>query len=276
MLLTVIAVAVIYLTTFIRFRFGGQYEFVVVFSVNFLLFSYIARHYSPKKLGFYLLLTSVIYAALSLNIHEIPSQTPKFIAQLLGAIFGYGFSHTTKIFKIGFATISLLIMTLYTTTIAQHWYHFVSYHSWAENVDEALPKEWIAVTENKDTISSEKYIGKIAVIDFWNTRCPYCVNGFSSFQNFYDNHKNNRAVIVESINIPWKDESTDAAFKTIKEKKLSFPVAVSTDKLDSVFSIVSYPTTIIIEGQRIIYRGDLKGAERTLNKLQKQAVVTAK
>ena len=76
-----------------------------------------------------------------------------------------------------------------------------------------------------ETVSLEDYRGKIVLINFWATWCPYCRDEMPDLQKLYDNNKDDDFIVL-AIDVA---EEKSLAEKYIKEGGYTFPVLLDKD-----------------------------------------------
>lgn len=84
---------------------------------------------------------------------------------------------------------------------------------------------------------------KAVVLNFWFLNCGPCKMEFPFLQSAYDEYKDSLEVLA--IN-PY-DGTNDKISAYAQENSLTFPMAVGDVKWQSTFSLMSYPTTVVID-----------------------------
>lgn len=109
---------------------------------------------------------------------------------------------------------------------------------------------------------------KIFVLDFWFAGCGACLNEFPEFEKLYLQNKKNPLLEFASIGIPIKKQGDleKRFIEKMEEKKYTFPVYTSVNKIDSMLEITSYPTIIICKKDSLIFKGSLEFAKKYLLK----------
>jgi len=109
---------------------------------------------------------------------------------------------------------------------------------------------------------------KIFVLDFWFAGCGACLNEFPEFEKLYLQNKKNPLLEFASIGIPIKKQGDleKRFIEKMEEKKYTFPVYTSVNKIDSMLEITSYPTIIICKKDSLIFKGSLEFAIKYLSK----------
>ncbi|MBN1406070.1 MAG: TlpA family protein disulfide reductase [Candidatus Omnitrophica bacterium] len=104
--------------------------------------------------------------------------------------------------------------------------------------------------------------GKNAVLVFWTTWCPYCVQEIPDIEKFYNENKEKTAVL--SINLR---ESKEKVASFIKRTNMTYPVLLDTDgKIGELYGVRGIPTVIAVgKGKNVLYYGhSIQEAQQSL------------
>lgn len=101
-------------------------------------------------------------------------------------------------------------------------------------------------------ILSEILKDKKAVLVFWASRCPHCVNEVPDVEKFYKDNQNKIAVI--GVNL---QESKEKVASFIKKMGITYPIALDVDgKVGQLYNVRGIPTVVAIDkDENIIYYG---------------------
>lgn len=101
---------------------------------------------------------------------------------------------------------------------------------------------------DKTAFSSKEHKGKWILLDFWTTWCKPCREEHPTLQKFYDTTILQKTEKVSILTIACdEDKNTDEkVIKYMKEKGLSFPVAIADTKIEKKFAVNAYPTKVLI------------------------------
>lgn len=92
---------------------------------------------------------------------------------------------------------------------------------------------------------SSKAQGKWVFMDFWGTWCGPCRQEHPQLQKFYDSVISTHTDQISLLTIACRDTET-LVKDYMKEKKFSFPVAMSDNRIEETYRIQGYPTKILI------------------------------
>ena len=101
-------------------------------------------------------------------------------------------------------------------------------------------------TINGETITSEKLLGKVTLINFWATDCPGCINEMPGLIKTYNQYKKQG---LEVIAVAMYYDPPSRVISFTKNNNLPFPVVLDTNKkIMSKFNNVKLtPTSIILD-----------------------------
>lgn len=98
-----------------------------------------------------------------------------------------------------------------------------------------------------EKVKLSDFRGKKIVLNFWATWCPPCKEEMPEMEKFYQ--KTNGDVVILAVNI---DPQYDVK-KFVTEMGSTFPVLLDEkDKVNSLYRVLTIPTTFFIDEQGII------------------------
>lgn len=130
-----------------------------------------------------------------------------------------------------------------------------------------FPKFWMTSVNNfaqtaypislpmldKSRFSNKTAEGKWLLVDFWGTWCGPCRSEHPAMQKFYDASVKTNPDKITLLTIACRDTEAKVT-GYMKEKKLSFPVAMSDNKIEHTYKVPGYPTKLLFtpEGKYIL------------------------
>ncbi len=96
--------------------------------------------------------------------------------------------------------------------------------------------------------------GKPAVLNFWTTWCPYCLEEMPDFDEVYADYKDKVSFYMIDVNGGGNDD-IDEAKEYVEREGYSFPVYFDTDLTAATkYSVSAFPTTVIIDSDgNVVY-----------------------
>ena len=130
-----------------------------------------------------------------------------------------------------------------------------------------FPKFWMTSVNNfaqtahpislsmldKSLFSNKTAAGKWLVVDFWGTWCAPCRSEHPDMQKFYESSVKTNPDKIALLTVACRDtEAKVISYMT--EKKYSFPVAMSDNKIEHTYKVPGYPTKLLVtpEGKYIL------------------------
>lgn len=102
---------------------------------------------------------------------------------------------------------------------------------------------------DKTAFSDKNNEGKWIMLDFWGTWCGPCRAEHPDLQNFYDSTVLKKPENIALLTIACFDQE-EKVVSYMKEKNLSFPVAMSDNAIQKTYNVQGYPTKILITPNR--------------------------
>lgn len=144
-----------------------------------------------------------------------------------------------------------------------------------------IAPEWELNDLTGKTLKSADFKGKVTVLNFWGSWCPYCENDLLQFQKLYERYKDKGiAFIAINVEAPEPEkERLQKAKEFIAAHSFSFPVAIDIDHVTAAnYGLMNFPTIFLIDrGGAIRYKN--VGASDDLAKvveMQIEALTAAK
>lgn len=97
------------------------------------------------------------------------------------------------------------------------------------------------------TVKLSDYRGKKVILNFWATWCPPCNAEMPDIQKYYNEADDNVEILAVNI-----DPQYDVK-KFVRDANVTFPVLLdSKDEVNTLYKILTIPTTYFIDGEGII------------------------
>jgi hypothetical protein len=127
---------------------------------------------------------------------------------------------------------------------------------------------------NGDTISIEKFKGKIVIVDCWITHCGICFKSFPSVQKEYERYMTDTTVLLIGLHCRDENDNADSELPSTGEQILekegyTFPCySISVDEeILKDLGVNSYPTVLIFNKDgKLIFRGNIEGIDNVIRK----------
>ncbi len=98
---------------------------------------------------------------------------------------------------------------------------------------------------DKAVFSSKKLAGKWIMVDFWGTWCAPCRKEHPDLQKFYDSTVVQNPEKISLLTVACND-TQPRVLAYMEEKKFTFPVAMSDNKIQETYAVQGYPTKILV------------------------------
>ena len=147
-------------------------------------------------------------------------------------------------------------------------YYIYGFNAWIHYIDFG---NFNGKVNKKISFDSRKYFNlenrnKLILLDFYNTSCVVCFRKFPVLQDIYTSFEGDTNILIYSIDIPLPRDTPGMAINLIRSKNYTFPVIVDKYRLDSVFQIYTYPTTILLKDNTMILKGDIEKVKEIIKK----------
>lgn len=116
--------------------------------------------------------------------------------------------------------------------------------AWVSDTETALPPLQFELLDGS-RMSLEGLRGKVVLINFWATWCPYCRHEMPDMQRFYDDWRT-RGVEIVAIS---QDDNAQTVQRFLAENGYRFPVAMDGGYAAAFGGISRLPTSFLIDKQ---------------------------
>lgn len=246
-------------TTFIRYislKYDFFISFILFFSVLFVLFKKYQKYINIIYLCFIVTISCLLFLVFLINNEITDIGLPNMIGILISCSACYLYIKINKrLYKLFILLISFSICLFYFLFGFNYWVNYINYSNFNQKIKKTISPNWITfINYSPELHSNNKFI----LLDFFNTACPVCFKKFPLLQKTYDKYKYNNKILIYAVNIPWEKDTTGMAIQIIMAKKYSFPVLLGKKKLDSIFGVQVYPTTILLRNDTILFKGNIE------------------
>ena len=254
----------IFILTFSLAAFSFDHKIILGSIIYFTTTLVLLKYSTNFKPIFIILVISVpiilvlfFFNVLQFNdtIVSIPSNSFLLISTLTAYFF-----YKSKNYLLPFSFILLCFFWMYSGK--KMFFNYISFGSINGKVNEKMPAT--AMYESSGIETKVSSIPKTLILDFWNSRCGVCYAQFpfvDSINKIIDTAK--YALFV--VNIPFKEEKKEDNFKLLDPFNYSFKkVFVANESVMDSFKITSFPTTLVVKQNDILFRGEFSDALKFL------------
>ncbi len=120
--------------------------------------------------------------------------------------------------------------------------------AWVSEQATATPSFSVQLVDHR-SLGNQSLLGKVVLINFWATWCPFCRHEMPAMEEFYQDYQNKGFEIL-AISIE-SDAALIAQF--MKDEGYTFPAAVSNATVSKAFGSVNrVPLSFILDKQGVI------------------------
>lgn len=260
LLLSVISIFLFLGTTFLasininlRFILGG----VIYFLGAFFLLKFYKFNVLSRMNIFLIILSPLLLLFLYFNILKFKSTFISFPATFFNLCCIY-FAYLTYKTKKYYFLIILLAIGYFVYNYQYLLFNKIRYGTFSESV---TIKQQITGLQFANGIEKDfKNIKKAYILDFWFSKCRPCFELFPKINEVALNIDTTKFEIY-TVNIPIDMEKRENNYSLLEKYNYRFnQLFAENDSIPKSLNITSYPTTIIIKGGVIVFRGDFKNA----------------
>lgn len=133
--------------------------------------------------------------------------------------------------------------------------------AWKAIPDKGKVISFKGVTIEGEPIDLEQYRGKVVVLSFWATWCPWCVKELPAMAELYKQEKDNGLVIIGVLT----EDAPESMVKfRLKHSTVTWPVVPrEMESLEKEYGVSGLPSKLIIDrdGKVVTMTGMIKGEE---------------
>jgi len=203
-----------------------------------------------------------------LHYNETLVSLPALFGYFLGIIFGVLIFYSSVIFKFAWAGLILSLLVFMCIKGFDLWSNKINYGSYVVDTDDPVPPGFVLNQDNGQPFSLKDNTSKITVLDFWNTRCGVCFHKFPDLQRAHDRYTRASNIQFYAVNVPVERDTAGQGTAVFKSLKYSVTnLTTKNVKEASRAGILVFPTVLVIDHNRIIFRGDIDDLDNCLKKL---------
>ena len=249
---------------------------IISFIAFFLLVWFYCRRWKDVKPWRILLAVLLGWCVINWPVRIFSFQSslvsfPDAWMHVLGMLSGYLFYVGGRVWKwvVVACGVALCVMI---TPMYRAWLHYLSFGTVSGRV-ETVPVSPLTVIAEDGAEFNIGGDGTIYVLDFWTTSCGICFREFPGFKEFADKYSGREEIRFYAVGIPWREETHEDIFRVFRMRSgIDIPVVAAVDMgFDgNDFGISSVPTIVVIDAAgRIVYRGNVEGAEKMVGRILK-------
>ena len=108
---------------------------------------------------------------------------------------------------------------------------------------------WSVLLTDGRLLTSEELKGKVVLVNFWATWCPYCLKEMPVIEEFWQDHKDKGFEVV-AISV---DDPPEKVIQYMKEKGYQFKASANTPSAAAVLGNPdSIPTSYVLDKEGVI------------------------
>ncbi len=147
-------------------------------------------------------------------------------------------------------------------------FSFTSYFSFAVPAEGDTLTSYLGKNRQGDAVSITEMHGKVIVVSFWATWCPYCIKELSALEKIQRQISKDKLDVV-AVNF----KESRKVFSNIKRKLKGFAITITHDKRGTIgkeFDVSGLPHMLIIDKNGTLKHIHKGYSEKSLPKLIEQ------
>jgi thiol-disulfide isomerase/thioredoxin len=115
--------------------------------------------------------------------------------------------------------------------------------AWVTDEQQVAPPLLVRLTDGR-MLNLADLRGKVVLVNFWATWCPYCRHEMPAMQRFYQDYKDKGFELLALS----QDEDAAKVFQFLRDEGYSFPVAMEAPGTSAAFGgVTKLPTSFVID-----------------------------
>lgn len=254
----------LFILTFSLATFSFDYK-IIIGSILYFTTTLVLLKYSTHFKPFFLILVislpiiAVIFFFNVLQFNNTTVSIPSNSILLISTLTAY-FFYKSKNYLFPFSFLLLCFFWMYSGN--KMYFNYINFGSVNGKVNEKMPETAMYEGSGIETIVSS--IPKTLILDFWNSRCGICYAQFPFVDSIYKKIDTAKYELLV-VNIPFKNEKKEANYKLLDRFNYSFKkVFADNESVMDSFKITSFPTTLVVKQNVILFRGEFSDALKFL------------
>jgi cytochrome c biogenesis protein CcmG/thiol:disulfide interchange protein DsbE len=228
-------------------RIHPSFSTIVIYVSLFYMIAGLIRggdRSTPLLLKLVLLsLFGIVYIPLTgdwYSMSNIPYPVIAVLFSLLGLLIRARWPSIRPVTRVLSITLPMFTIVLLSILFFPRYFDF-----WATYVHGTAP-EFELRTLDGGAVKSSELIGKLILLDYWDTHCGPCVRLMPDMEALYSKYRGNPHVEIIVVNAGW--ESMQRAREFVSKRGYNLPFAYDEKSLTSrSMNVRELPTTIIID-----------------------------
>lgn len=129
-----------------------------------------------------------------------------------------------------------------------------------------------AMRLNGRSVDSAQIRGRVTVLYFWATWCPFCGQEFPKLEKLYERYESNPNVVFLAIDVGGKGETAEIAKSFVENGGYRIPAAFDDQHAAASLHIGVYPSLLLLDKSwqvRLVHAG-YDGSERYVQNLSRE------
>jgi peroxiredoxin len=120
--------------------------------------------------------------------------------------------------------------------------------AWVSDLDQPVPALQIQLLDGR-VVNLEQLRGKVVLVNFWATWCPYCRHEMPAMEEFYADYRDQGFEILALS----QDDAAAPVVEFMTKENYHFPVAMAEASVAAAFGGVSrLPTSFVIDKRGLV------------------------